>query len=401
MKALFADKFPPAAIPGITALGYEVESRPELTTEDLPGAIGDADVLVVRSTRVTAQAIEAAGPLALILRAGAGTNTIDTEAAAARGIFVANVPGRNAVAVAELALGLILALDRRIPDNVVAARAGKWHKKEYGQAQGLAGRTLGIVGMGQIGLAVAERAAAFEMRIITTRKSRDPETERRMAEVGVESVADLAALATESDVITIHVPAVAATAGLVGEEFLSHVKAGAWIINTARGDVVDEAALLAAIDAKGLRAGIDVFVDEPKVGEGEFTSALAQHPSVYTTHHIGASTEQAQRAVAEGVVEVLASFARGVAANVVNLTPPEPLGAILVVRHLDRVGVLSTVLEGVREAGLNIQEMTNQPFGGAGAAVAFIHVVGDLPDDLPDRLMTVDHVIHCSVRPRS
>lgn len=401
MKVLFADSFPTDALPAVESLGYEVELRPELTADELPGALGDVDVLVVRSTRVTGEAIAAAGPLALVLRAGAGTNTIDTEAAAAAGVFVANVPGRNAVAVAELTLGLMLALDRRIPENVVDARAGRWHKKEYGNAQGLAGRTLGIVGMGQVGLAVAERAASFEMRVITTRKHRDPETERRMRQAGVGSVPDLFALATESDIITIHVPASAATVGLVGEEFLSHVKAGAWIINTSRGDVVDEVALLDAITAKGLRAGIDVFVDEPKVGDGEFASALAQHPSVYTTHHIGASTEQAQRAVAEGVIEVLASFARGVASNVVNLTPPEAVGAILVVRHFDRVGALSTVLEEVREAGLNIQEMTNQPFGGAGAAVAFIHVVGDLPAELPARLMSVGDVIHCSVRPLS
>lgn len=398
MKVLFADSFPTDALPAVESLGYEVELRPELTAEDLPGALGDVDVLVVRSTRVTGDAIVAAGPLALVVRAGAGTNTIDIEVAAAHGVFVANVPGRNAVAVAELTIGLMLSLDRRIPDNVVDARAGQWRKKEYGHAQGLADRTLGIVGMGQIGLAVAERAAAFGMHLVTTRKARDPETERRMQAAGVYSVPDLVTLATESDIITIHVPATATTVGLVGEGFLSHVKAGAWIINTSRGDVVDEAALLAAIDAKGLRAGIDVFVDEPKVGEGEFSSTLAQHPSVYTTHHIGASTEQAQRAVAEGVIEVLASFARGVTTNVVNLTPPEPVGSILVVRHFDRVGVLSTVLEEVREAGLNIQEMTNQPFGGAGAAVAFIQVVGDLPEDLATRLMAVDHVIHCSTR---
>ena len=398
MKVLFADSFPADAVPRVEALGYHVDLQPQLTADDLPGAIGDADVLVVRSTKVMAEAISAAGPLALILRAGAGTNTIDSQAAAAKGVFVANVPGRNAIAVAELTLGLILSLDRRIPDNVADARAGVWRKKEYGRAQGLAGRTLGIVGMGQIGLAVAERAAGFGLGIITTQKDRDAATTRRLKEIGVRTVVDLAALAEEADIISLHVPAVPSTVGMVGSEFLSHVKAGAWIINTSRGDVVDEPALIQAIEAKGLRVGIDVFADEPKVGEGEFDSALARHPSVYTTHHIGASTDQAQQAVAEGVVEVLASFARGAALNVVNLTPPEPVGAILVVRHFDRVGVLSTVLDEVRDVGLNIQEMTNQPFVGAGAAVAFIHVIGDLPDDLDQRLMAVDSVIHCSVR---
>ncbi len=398
MKILFADTFPAEAIPAVAALGYEIDLRPELTAEDLPTALGEADVLVVRSTKVTAEAIAAAGPLGLILRAGAGTNTIDTKAAAARGIFVANVPGKNAIAVAELTLGLIISLDRRIPDNVADTRAGAWKKKEYGNAQGLAGRTLGIVGLGRIGLAVAQRAAAFGMPIITTAKDRDPETDRSMKAIGVTTVPDLAALAASSDIITLHVPAAASTVGLIGSEFLSNVKAGAWIINTSRADVIDEGALLEAIESKALRAAIDVFAGEPTVGEGDFVSVLAQHPAVYTTHHIGASTEQAQRAVADGVVAVLASFVRGAMSNVVNLTPPEPVGAILIVRHLDRVGVLSAVLEAVREAGLNIQEMTNQPFVGAGAAVALIHVIGDLPEDLRSRLMSVEHVIHCSVR---
>lgn len=398
MRVLIADSFPAAAVPRIEALGYDVDLRPGLTADDLPDAVADADVLVVRSTRVTTETIVAAGPLALIVRAGAGTNTIDTSAAAGRGIFVSNVPGKNAVAVAELTIGLMLSLDRRIPDNVIDTRAGTWAKKEYSNAQGLAGRVLGIVGMGQIGLAVAERAAGLAMRVLATAKERDPDTERRMAACGVGSVADLATLAAESDIVSLHVPAAAGTVGLVDRGFLSHMKAGAWLINTSRADVVDEQALIEAIETKGLRAGIDVFVDEPRAGETAFVSALAQHPGVYATHHIGASTEQAQAAVAEGVVSVLASFVRGVAVNVVNMTSPEPAGAVLMVRHSDRVGVLSAVLRVVRDVGLNVQDMTNQPFVGAGAAVASIHVIGDLPADLATRLTAVPEVIHCSVR---
>ncbi len=399
MKILFADSFPAAAVPDVEALGYTVVMRPELGAGDLPGAIDDVDVLVVRSTEVTSATISAAGPLALIVRAGAGTNTIDSAAAAARGIFVANVPGKNAIAVAELTLGLILALDRRIPDNVISARAGAWKKKEYSKGEGLAGRSLGIVGMGQVGLAVAERATGFALRVLTTQKQRDAATEHRMQEAGVVTVPGLRELAAASDIISLHVPSSVDTVGLVDRSFLAEVRDGTWIINTSRGDVVDEAALIEAIEVKGLRVGLDVFADEPASGEGEFHSPLAQHPAVYTTHHIGASTAQAQRAVAEGVIDVLAAFARGQALNAVNLTPPEPVGAVLMVRHSDRVGVLSAVLRVVRDAGLNVQEMTNQPFVGAGAAVASIHVIGGIPGDMASRVNAVPDVIHCSVRP--
>jgi D-3-phosphoglycerate dehydrogenase len=171
------------------------------------------------------------------------------------------------------------------------------------------------------------------------------------------------------------------------------------LINTSRGDVVDEAALLEAIDEKELRVGIDVFADEPAAGTGEFRSALVAHPRVYTTHHIGASTAQAQEAIAAEVVAMISDYSHGIARNVVNLSIPEAAGSILIVRHFDRVGVLSAVLGALREAGLNVQEMQNQVFAGAGASVASIHVQGQISPAVHDKVAENPDVIFAMVRP--
>ncbi len=319
MKILFADKFPAAHAEQIRARGHECVSSPDLTADDLPAHLQGIDALVVRSTQVTDAALGAGDRLKIVIRAGAGTNTIDKQAAAGRGIYVCNVPGKNAVAVAELTLGLILAIDRNIPDNVADLRAGQWDKKRYSAAQGLYGRSLGIVGLGAIGMAVAERAGAFGLRIhVIDKPGRAAETTARLDALQATRVPDLAALAAQCDILSFHVPAADSTRSLVDSELLAQMRPGAMVINTSRGDVIDEAALLAALDDKGLRAGLDVYQGEPAGGRGEFKSELAQHPNVYGTHHIGASTEQAQSAVAERVVEMLVAFDAGEVLHCVN-----------------------------------------------------------------------------------
>src|SRR5947208_6697662 len=167
MRVLIADKFEQSGIDGLQAAGCDVVYQPDLKDDSLAAAIRDthADVLVVRGTNVTAAMLEA-GSLALIVRAGAGYNTIDVAAASKRGIYVSNCPGKNAIAVAELAFALMLALDRRVPDNVADLRAGKWNKKEYSKARGVYGRTLGLLGYGNIGQEMARRAHAFGMPIV-------------------------------------------------------------------------------------------------------------------------------------------------------------------------------------------------------------------------------------------
>lgn len=399
MKILLADAFEQSGIDALTEAGYNLDYQPQLTSGELAAALLDSEVLVVRSTRVEADVFEVDSPLGLIVRAGAGTNTIDSEAAARRAVFVTNVPGKNAVAVAELTMGLILAVDRRIPDNVADARAGAWNKKFYSKAEGLLGKTIGIIGLGTIGMAVAERATAFGMRVVTVARPRHPETEARLKDLGIETVPDLAALATGSDVITIHVPAGPSTNRMIDADFLRRVRPGAILINTSRSDVLDEEAVLAAIEEKGLRVGIDVFESEPAEGTGEFDSKLARHPAVYTTHHIGASTAQAQEAIATEVVAMIRDYEKGIVRNVVNLTPPPPVGSIMVIRHYDRVGVLSDVLESLKGGGLNVQEMQNSVFAGAGAAVASIHIEGEIPETVLAEVAMNPDIIHVTVRP--
>ena len=319
MQILFADKFPSSHLGAVEALGHDCVLNPDLSAEDLRTEIGSAEALVVRSTRVTAEALDAANGLRLVIRAGAGTNTIAKQHAAKNGIYVCNVPGKNAIAVAELALGLILAIDRNIPDNVIDIREGKWDKKRYSQARGLYGRRLGIVGTGAVGLAVAERARAFGLGInIIKKANRSPETHTRLDDLGVRYVDDLSSLAKACDILSFHVPAAAETRGLVSAELLELMAPGSMIINTSRGDVVDETALLRALEEQGIRAGLDVYNAEPGSAQAPFDSALARHPNVYGTHHIGASTSQAQAAVAEGVVEILDAFGKGSILNCVN-----------------------------------------------------------------------------------
>ena len=316
MRILIADEVPDDAVDELRAAGHDVEFAPHLDADDLGTALGGYQVVVVRSTRVTGGAIAANDDLELIVRAGAGTNTIDVAAATRDSVVVCNTPGKNAVAVAELAMGLILAIDRNIPDNVAELRAGVWNKKHWSRARGLKGRKLGIVGFGDIGAEVARRAAAFGLGVVTVdRSGRSEAAVERLAELDVTTVPDLEGLFAVADIVSFHVPSVPGTAGMIGRELLQHVRPGTVIINTSRGEIIDEAALLDVIDEKDLRLGIDVYLNEPGAGEKTFDSALARHPRVYGTHHIGASTEQAQRAVAEEVVAVIQSFAAGQVRN--------------------------------------------------------------------------------------
>jgi D-3-phosphoglycerate dehydrogenase len=319
MRIFFADKFPSGWLDRLEKRGHGIRFEPDVAEADLPARIGDAEVLVVRSTKVAARTLQEAPKLRLVIRAGAGTNTIDRDRARELGIAVCNTPGRNAVAVAELAMGLIIALDRRIPDNVGDLRRQIWNKKEYSSARGLCGATLCVLGTGAIGMELMKRAHAFGMHIAVLGKSgRAPDTETMLDSMGVSRVDGLTALASRADFLSLHLPATEQTRGIICGEVLEAMKPGAAIINTSRGDLIDEPALVAAMDSKDIRAGIDVYAGEPAESQGRFESILASHPNVYGTHHIGASTEQAQDAVAEGVFEVIEAFASGAPINCVN-----------------------------------------------------------------------------------
>jgi D-3-phosphoglycerate dehydrogenase len=397
MHLLFADKLPERTIDDLEARGHVCVVEPDLSADDLPSRIAGFDGLVVRSTKVKRAVFEAADRLTLVIRAGAGTNTIDTDAAATSGVFVSNVPGRNSAAVAELTMGLLLAIDRRIADNVADLRNGHWDKKKYSKAGGLLGSTMGIIGLGSIGLAVAERAAAFGIEVRSLAKpGRSSYVETRAEELGITMCDSLSELLSSSDIVSLHVPSNADTRRLVDAEFLEQMRPGAILLNTSRGDVIDEKALLEALDAGRLRAGLDVFEDEPGSSKGSWDSPLGRHPHVVATHHIGASTEQAQRAIAAGVTEIVDAFMAGEARDCVNLEPHRLGSCTLTIRHLDRVGVLAQVLDRLSAAKLNVEHMENHIFRGGEAAVASIDVVGHAPEELLATLRDLPHVLSVS-----
>jgi D-3-phosphoglycerate dehydrogenase len=340
-------------------------------------------VLIVRSTAVTAPMLESAA-LSLIVRAGAGYNTIDVAAASKRGIYVSNCPGKNAIAVAELAFALLLALDRRVPDNVAELRAGTWNKKEYSKARGLFGRTLGLLGYGNIGQEVARRAHAFGMPIVVWSRRFVSGKERVEDQpVPMRLAASPQEVAAQCDVLSVHLALNADTRGIVDESVFSRLKPGSCFINTARGEVIDYAALERAIRERDLRVGLDVYASEPAGATGAFSDPIASLKNVYGTHHIGASTDQAQEAIAAETVRIITTYkTTGEVPNVVNLAKKTPASHMLVVRHRDRPGVLAHVFGHLRSGNLNVQETENVIFDGAHAAVARINLDGAPSDAL-------------------
>jgi D-3-phosphoglycerate dehydrogenase len=296
---------------------------PELKDDALTDRIKaeNPGVLIVRSTKVNAPMIQASRELRLIIRAGSGFDTIDVAAATERGTRVCNCPGKNSVAVAELTLGLMIALDRQIVDETDDLRRGVWNKKHYSKARGLKGRTLGIIGLGRIGIEVAKRAKAFEMKLIYCDVVARPDVE---LELGLTRVS-FEQLLEQSDFVTCHVPGGASTEHLIDEAEITRMKPTAFLINCSRGGVICEKALSEALSEGRLAgAALDVYEIEPGATDTEFKDPIPKVPHVYGTHHVGASTEQAQEAVAEEAVRIVRTFVeKGEFINCVN--PPEPV----------------------------------------------------------------------------
>lgn len=321
MKVLVADKFEQVGIEGLKALGcevlYDAGAGPKMA--EVVAAV-DPDILVVRSSKVPGAAMEKAPRLKVIIRAGAGVDNIDVPAATSRRIQVCNCPGMNAVAVAELAMGLLICCDRRIPDQCEALRAGKWNKKGFAKGKGLKGMTLGVIGVGAIGQEVIKRAVAFGMDVVVWSRSITAQHAQALnARLGGNTTPDLLELARTCDAITVHLPAAPSTNKLFGKQFFDAMKPGAYFINTSRGSLVDEAALREAVQKKGLRAGLDVYENQPAEAEAPMDCETARMMGVYTTHHVGASTDQAQLAVAEEVVRIVKVYKeKGKVENSVN-----------------------------------------------------------------------------------
>ncbi len=327
MKVLIADKLPSFTICQLKSLGCEVLNRVGLSGTELTEAVREegCEALIVRSTKVPRETLMAGDRLKLVIRAGSGFDTIDIATANEREIRVCNCPGMNAVAVAELTLGMMIALDRQIVDETADLRRGIWNKKRYaGHAMGLMGRTLGIVGMGNVGQAVARRAAAFGMGILYVDVVRRQDFER---EVNLRKV-PFDALLLESDFITLHVPGGGQTHHMIGRRELGLMKPTAYLINCSRGGVVDEVALADALENGEIAgAASDVFEIEPTAEGKEFLDPIAKQPQFYGTHHVGASTIQAQEAVAEEALKIVQDFIEyGEYRHCVN--PPQPQAAV-------------------------------------------------------------------------
>ncbi|HEX6107383.1 MAG TPA: NAD(P)-dependent oxidoreductase [Gemmatimonadales bacterium] len=386
MRVLIADKFEKVGIDGLKELGCKVVAQPDLKAEDLPAKIREVDphILIVRSKKVNAEALRAGTALSLVIRAGAGIDTIDVETASARGIFVSNCPGKNSIAVAELVLGLLLACDRRIPDQTADLRQGRWNKAEYSKARGLSGRSLGIVGLGQIGREIAVRAQAFGMRVLAWSRTLTHEEADRIGVIYAQTPLEVARL---SDAISINVAANAETRHLVDAEFLAAMRPGAYLINTSRGSVVDETALEKAVRERGIRAALDVFQNEPAGGTGDFGNRIVQAPGVYGTHHVGASTEQAQVAIAHEVIRIVQAFqTTGEVPNVVNRLARSSASHVLSIRHRNRPGVLAHVFAVLAGAEINVEEVENIIYHGAQATLARIHLDGEPTNGALERI---------------
>lgn len=370
MRILIADKFEKIGLDGLESLGCQVKCNPSLEGESLAQALQEeqADVLVVRSTKVNEAAIEGSR-LKLIIRAGAGYDNIDVNAASNRGVYVSNCPGKNSHAVVELAFGLMLAIDRQIPDNVEQLRHGRWNKKAFSNSRGIYGRTLGLVGMGRIGQEMVPRAKAFGMNVVAYSRWMTPEV---AAALGIGRAPTLRELAVRSDIVSIHVSLSPDTKGIIDEEFLASMNPGAYLINTSRSAVIQQAALEKALRERRIFAGLDVFEGEPTGGEGSYDGVMRELPNCYCTHHIGASTQQAQESIAKEVVRIVREYrSTGHVPNVINVGRGHSARYLLEVRHQDRVGVLAGVLAVLKEEDINVQEMENIMLSGQ-AAIAQI-----------------------------
>ncbi len=395
-RVLVLDTLPDWVVAKLLDMGCLVIVKTGLAETDHPALLKEINprILIVRSTRVSRSMIEAAQDLSLIIRSGAGYNTIDVAAASERSIYVSNCPGKNAIAVAELTMGLILALDRRIPDNVSDLRQGVWNKKEYSKAKGLFGRTLAVIGTGNIGTEVIHRALAFGLHVVAYSRSLTPDGAKVL---GISYAPSIVEAVKNADVVSLHLALAPELKGIINAEVFRAMKEGAMFINTSRAELVDEAALIAAIKEKNLKVATDVYSKEPEQS-GPFQTPLAALPNVYGTHHIGASTEQAQNAVAEETVRIVKEYLQnGQVPNCVNVMEKTPARYLLSVRHKDKVGVLAHILRVIRDNNINVQRMENIVFAGAQGACANIQIERPLSPDQIDALTGSSEAIYEAV----
>jgi len=344
MKILVADKLSLSGVDWLAGQDdVEVDVKVGMSARELAEIVGEYDGMIIRSgVKVTAEVLAEPGRLKCIARAGVGVDNVDVPLATARGIVVMNTPGGNTLSTAELTMTLMMALSRKIAPANASLRSGKWDRKAY-QGTQLAGKTLGIVGLGRIGRAVATRAAGFDMRIL----GYDPFLAGGIEDVPVEIVKDLGELCRRSDYITVHVPKGPQTVGMIGREQFSLMKPTVRLINAARGGIIDPEALLEALNGgKVAGAALDVYQAEPPDSAAE--KALVEHENVLAVPHLGASTAEAQEQVALDASRQLVEFLRGGAVrNALNAPGfDKALGPLLrpYVELAERMGTILTTI---------------------------------------------------------
>ena len=313
-RVFISDKLEAGGLDLLRQAGLEVDNRPGLSGAALQEALQAAEGMIVRSgTRVTAELLETPGKLRAIVRAGVGVDNIDVASATRKGIVVMNTPGGNTVSTAEHTITLLLSLARHIPTADSSIHQGKWERNKFVGTQ-LAGKTLGVVGLGRVGREVARRAAGMDLKVIGYDPFLAPE---RAAQLGIESMPDLASLLPRCDFLTVHTPLTAETQGLIGARELALMKKGARIINCARGGIIHEESLVGALRSGHIAgAALDVFVEEPPPGD----HPLLKFPNVVVTPHLGASTVEAQESVALEAAQLLIDFlTKGIIQFAVNM----------------------------------------------------------------------------------
>jgi D-3-phosphoglycerate dehydrogenase len=397
MRLLIADPIDPQPLEELRVLGVEIASDPSLTKDTLPSALAGVGILVVRGTEVTKQAIEGARELNLIVRAGSGTGNIDVEAASERGIYVANCPGRNAASVAELVMGLTIALDRRILEANADIVAGRWERGKYSGEWGLTGRHIGIAGLGSVGREVLSRARTFGMKPHVFSRSMSAAKAQKLE---VAYAPTLERLASMSDVFTVHLPLGQQTTGIISRHVIESLPQGAIVINTARADLFDVPALLDLAPKKGLRVGFDVFPNEPRIASADFQTELAKLPGAICTPRIAGSTKQAHRAIAEDIARVVRCFlTEEDVPNVVNVCAASPARYVVVLRQLDKVGALANTLAVLKRHGINIEEISNTVFDGAKATCTKLRVSGRPSEACLKEITAFQETLHVDVVP--
>jgi len=374
-----ADTFSSKEIEEMKKMGHEVIYEPKVLGADFEKLMREVNpvVLIVRSKKTTKEVIDAGPKLEMVIRAGTGCDTIDVAHCSQKGIYVCNCPGKNSVAVAELTIGLMIAIDRRITEGDKLLKEGRWAKGKFTDCLGLKGRTIGLLGIGNIGKEVAKRCLAFDMKVLAV----DPFlTKEQIESMGATKVETNKELCERVDILSLHIPALPETIGMINKEFLSHMKPNSVLINVARGNLVNEEDVLEHLDkVKDFWYGADVFKGEPASKEADFDHKLAKHPKVVGSHHVGASTQEAETAIGIEVARMVKEYgATKKVNNCVNLATNIKKIHCISVNYVSKIGSLGAILAILEKNELRIEELKNEVLKDKKACAAVIYFTGDI-----------------------